>query len=370
MINAFIIVLREGFESFLLVAVLLSYLRKAELKQFVSAAHAGIALAFVCSLGLGVFLRQGVDDSALTRVFGMTIGAYVSQFFSNESLREGVFGLVAIVMAVALIIQIWHRSLMNAEREPPGSAAFSRIRKVLGLIGVFLFAFLMITREGMEMALMLLQVHGSEMLTGALAGIVAAVLVAYLWARLGYRIQKKRFFQVTGIFLSLFVLQVAIYSFHQFTEAGLLPNSEVLHAATEKFSPDGIYGKWFSLIILEACAMWLQVEWIFVRTRASTERSESSLNNLLEWCSFMVGAAMTLLLPWLVFVPFPRDAHSSFEIIILFLYMLALSIGIGGAQLFFKKTLMEDIDKTKEHNKAFFDRVNQDISNLLRSEEK
>ena len=64
----------------------------------------------------------------------------------------------------------------------------------------------------------------------------------------GHLINVKRFFQVTGIFLLLFMVQVGIYSFHEFSEAGLLPNSEVLHHATEKFSPDGLYGKWFSPI--------------------------------------------------------------------------------------------------------------------------
>ena len=65
----------------------------------------------------------------------------------------------------------------------------------------------------------------------------------------------RRFFQVTGIFLLLFMVQVGIYSFHEFAEAGLLPNSEFLHEATEKFSPDGLYGKWFSPIMIGICAL-------------------------------------------------------------------------------------------------------------------
>ena len=84
------------------------------------------------------------------------------------------------------------------------------------------------------------------MISGALLGLCAALIFAWGWARYGHLINIKRFFRVTGIFLLLFMLQVAIYSFHEFSEAGLLPNSETLHAATEKFSPDGLYGKWFS----------------------------------------------------------------------------------------------------------------------------
>ncbi|HXM35589.1 MAG TPA: FTR1 family protein, partial [Pyrinomonadaceae bacterium] len=137
----------------------------------------------------------------------------------------------------------------------------------------FLFTFLMITREGMETALMLLQVRNPRMVSGALAGLVAAGGLAWLWARLGHLINVKRFFQVTGIFLLLFMAQVAIYTFHEFAEAGILPNSEVLHAATEKFSPDGLYGKWFSLLMIGICAAWLAGAWLVDRVRTSRQKS-------------------------------------------------------------------------------------------------
>jgi high-affinity iron transporter len=127
---------------------------------------------------------------------------------------------------------------------------------------VFLFTFLMITREGMETALMLMQVKHSNLISGALLGLLAAILFAWGWARFGHLINVKRFFQVTGIFLLLFMVQVGIYSFHEFAEAGLLPNSDFLHEATEKFSPDGLYGKWFSAIMIGICALWLLIAWL------------------------------------------------------------------------------------------------------------
>jgi high-affinity Fe2+/Pb2+ permease len=49
MLGAFTIVLREGFESFLLVAVILSYLRKAELKWLSAAVYVAIGLAVAAS---------------------------------------------------------------------------------------------------------------------------------------------------------------------------------------------------------------------------------------------------------------------------------------------------------------------------------
>jgi high-affinity iron transporter len=79
---------------------------------------------------------------------------------------------------------------------------------------------------------------------------------------------------VTGIFLLLFMVQVGIYSFHEFTETGLLPNSEFLHEATEKFSPDGLYGKWFSPLMILICGLWLVGAWLIDR-RHRTERGSA-----------------------------------------------------------------------------------------------
>jgi high-affinity iron transporter len=274
MLSSFIIILREGFESFLLVAVILSYLRKAGLKWLSSAVYVAIALALSASAGLGYVLRYGVEDSTLERTFGQKLGSYVSQFLANESLREAVLGLVAIVMVATLVIHMWRTGPKLKERmQQRLSAVSSRTSRLAALAGVFLFTFLMITREGMETALMLLQVHNPRMISGALLGLCAAGGLAWAWARYGHLINVKRFFQVTGIFLLLFMAQVAVYTFHEFAEAGLLPNSDALHAATERFSPDGLYGKWFSLVMVAVCGVWLFGALIIDRLKAGKSAS-------------------------------------------------------------------------------------------------
>lgn len=268
MLNSFIIVFREGFESFLLVAVILSYLRKSGQKWLTSAVYVAIAVALSASAALGYLLRKGVDELPLERIFGESVGGYLSSFLGNESLREGILGVVAIVMVGSLVIYMWRTGPKVQERMRTRlSNVSSRSSRITAVAGVFLFTFLMITREGMETALMLLQVHGSEMLSGALLGLCAAAGFAWAWAKFGHLINVRRFFQVTGIFLLLFMVQVGIYSFHEFSEAGLLPNSEALHAATEKFSPDGLYGKWFSVVMISICALWLLTGWIIDRLR-------------------------------------------------------------------------------------------------------
>jgi high-affinity iron transporter len=274
MLNSFIIVMREGFESFLLVAVILAYLRKSEQKWLNSSVYLAIALALAASGALAYLLNTGVDDATVQNIFGSFIGGYISQFFANEALREAILGAIAVVMVGTLVIHMWRTGPKVQQRMRERlSAVSSQGSRTAAVLGVFLFTFLMITREGMETALLLMQVKDPNLISGALLGLGAAILFALGWARFGHLINVRRFFQVTGIFLLLFMIQVGIYSFHEFAEAGLLPNSEFLHEATEKFSPDGLYGKWFSPIMIGICALWLVGAWLIDRNR--TERGSA-----------------------------------------------------------------------------------------------
>src|SRR5262245_20500255 len=272
MLNSFIIVLREGFESFLLVAVILAYLRKSEQKWLNSSVYLAIAVALATSAGLAYVLNTGVNDATVETIFGTFIGGYVSQFFANEALREAILGAIAVVMVGTLVVHMWRTGPKIQQRmRETLSAVSSKRSRVAAVLGVFLFTFLMITREGMETALMLMQVRNPHLISGALLGLGAAIAFAFGWARFSHLINVKRFFQVTGIFLLLFMVQVSIYSFHEFSEAGLLPNSDFLHEATEKFSPDGLYGKWFSPIMIGICALWLLGAWLIDRRKNRTE---------------------------------------------------------------------------------------------------
>jgi len=283
LLNSFIIVLREGFESFLLVAVILSYLHKSGQKWLTSAVYVAIVLGLSASAGLGYVLKLGVEDSVLEKTFGQLLSPYVGQLLANESLREGSLGLIAMLMVGTFVIHMWRTGAKLGKRmhhrlsevSSPGS-------RLVAVLGVFFFTFLMITREGMETALMLLQVHNPQMVNGALLGLCAAAAFAWGWARFGHLINVRRFFQVTGIFLLLFLVQVGIYSFHEFSEAGLLPNSEVLHAATEKFSPDGLYGKWFSPLMISLCALWLTGAWVVDRLRINNSAPPAVLAKVEE----------------------------------------------------------------------------------------
>lgn len=275
MLQSFIIVLREGFESFLLVAVIFSYLRKSGQRQLAPAVYWAIAVSLGISGGLGYLLLQMQNGNDLAEQY---LGATVARFLGNESMREGVLGVVAIAMVASLVVYMWRigPKLKEKMEEKLGQVSAKRSGWT-AFAGIFLFTAVTISREGMETALMLLQVRSPRLVWGALLGLAAAGSMAWAWAQFGHLINVRRFFQVTGIFLLLFMVQVAFYSFHEFSEAGLFPNSEAIHAATEKFSADGVYGKWFSVVMVMACAAWLLGAWITDRLLKSRSTSVPKL---------------------------------------------------------------------------------------------
>jgi high-affinity iron transporter len=242
MLQSFVIVLREGFEAFLIVSIIFAYLKKVGQVSLLPAVWWGTGVSLAASTGMGFVLARGV----------------------NEPLWEGILGVVAAVMVTSLTLHMWkHARTMKKEMESTLEKKLS-LSSASGMAmfwGVFLFTVFMITREGMETALMLIQVPERRIFFGVLFGLLAVSAFCVLWVRFSQFINVKLFFQVTGIFLLLFVAQILIYSFHEFSEAGLLPNSEAFHLATEPFSPDGLYGKWFSVVSIGISAAWLVVGW-------------------------------------------------------------------------------------------------------------
>lgn len=241
MLQAFIITLREGLEAFLIVAISLAYLHKSGRQELLSAVRWGIALSIVLSIGAGMLFERA----------------------ANQALWEGTLGLVAAVSVATLTIHMW-RTAKRIKREIEGRLHSSTLKTGLAaFLGVFGFTVLMITREGMETAMLmstlLFQVKSVLVITGASAGILVAAAVAWLWSRYGYRVNLALFFQVTAVFLLIFVAQLGIYSFHELTEANIFPYSEGLHAATEPYGPDGQYGKYLTYLLVLLPIGWLVI---------------------------------------------------------------------------------------------------------------
>ena len=251
MFQAFVIVLREGFEAFLIVSVIVSYLQKMGRRALLPAAGWGVGVAVVVSVVLGWLLEQRGFDP----------------------LWEGMLGLVAVVLVSSLVIQMWrHARYLKQETEARLKTISAKPSSGWAALGIFCFTLLMVAREGVEAALLLVQIHQPAFLVGAGLGLCCTGLLAVLWVRCSHLINLQLFFQVTSVFLLLFLAQVGFSAFHELTEAGILPHSAALHAATEPFSSDGVYGRWFSVATVAICALWLLVAWVRQGRRQPTTR--------------------------------------------------------------------------------------------------
>jgi high-affinity iron transporter len=245
MLQAFVITLREGLEAFLIVAISLAYLRKTGRRGLVPAVHWGIAVSIGLSVWLGVLLARA----------------------RNQALWEGLLALVAAVLVASLIVHMW-RAARHIKRQIEDRLQESAAKGgVAALLGVFAFTVLMISREGMETALLmnalLFQIRSAQIIAGAVAGTLVAAFVAWLWSRYGHRVNLARFFQVTAVFLMVFVVQLLIYGFHELSEANIFPNSQFLHDVTEPYGPDGMYGQYFSYLLIVLPMAWLAFATLF-----------------------------------------------------------------------------------------------------------
>ena len=245
MFEAFVITLREGIEAFLIIAISLAYLRKTGRRELIPAIHWGIGTSILLSIGAGLLLAQA----------------------RNQALWEGILAIVAALLVASLTVHMW-RAGRHMKKEIEGKlAASSGKTGAAAFWGVFFFTLLMITREGMETAMLmnalLFQVKALNIIAGAVAGILIAAFIAFLWSRYGHRVNLARFFQVTAVFLLVFVVQLLIYGFHELAEAHVLPNSEALHWATEPYGPDGVYGQYLTYLLVALPLGWLALSSLF-----------------------------------------------------------------------------------------------------------
>jgi high-affinity iron transporter len=243
--QAFVITSREGIEAFLIVAISLAYLRRVGRAELTRAVHWGIATAVVLSAG----------------------GGYLLYHAANQEMLDGPLALVAAISVAVMTVHMWRASRhmkgdmegrLRTSTHRAGAAAFA---------GVFLFTVLMISREGMETALLLMQLRETvNLLVGAALGVAGAAAVASLWSRHGHRVNLSLFFQVTAIFLLVFVVQLFIRGIHEMSEQNFLPYSQFIHASTEAWGPDSAFGHFLTYLLVMLPACWLLIKSSIMKT--------------------------------------------------------------------------------------------------------
>ena len=209
MSQSFIITLREGLEAALIIAIILTYLRRAEHPRGVVAVWWGVAGAGALSLAAaGLMFALG--------------GAL-------EGTTEEVFEGVAMLLAVGVLgwMVVW----MKHEARHVKGVLEARVQAVLhggSTVALAGLAFVAVGREGLETALFLFAASDTathlETLTGAIAGLSIAVVLGVAFARGSRLLDLRTFFNVTGVLLIFIAAGLLARGIHEFQEAGVIPS--------------------------------------------------------------------------------------------------------------------------------------------------
>ncbi len=244
MLATFLTTFREGLEALLIIVVALTFLRKTNNHKLIS------------PLLYGTFVAVGLS---------IALGYYLAEYGSLSPIWEGVMALVAAILIILCVIHMMRHGKKMGEDIRAKLQALTGKQSFLVKSGIFLFALLMVGREGVEAATLIAVLASFQsklmLLLSACAGIAAATSVALLWSRFGKLVNLGLVFKITGIFLMIFAVQLFIYAFHEFSEANVLPGLDNVywHNVTEPLGPDGTYGVWLSyslLIIPIAMLVW------------------------------------------------------------------------------------------------------------------
>ena len=205
MLEALIVTLREGVEAALIVGITLAYINKIGRPDLRKPVYFALAAAAVGSLG---------------------VAALLSRLKFNQDIFEGWVMLVAAVFVVTMIVFMMRtgRRLKGEIEGKVGSLAANSSR-----LGLFLFVFLMVLREGVETVLILsaVSLNSSELLSflGTLVGVVLAVLFGVTFIKGSVRVNLQKFFKVTTVILFFVAFQLLVSGLHELSENGVLPSS-------------------------------------------------------------------------------------------------------------------------------------------------
>jgi len=257
MFASFLLSLREGLEAALLIGILIGALYKMNRPDLKLPVWAGVISAMVASLGAGIVLYQ--------------LGALFEG--DAEKIFEGVTMLFAAAVLTWMIF--WMNKQARTIKSNLEDDVSSAVQKG-AFAPLFLVAFLVIIREGVELALFLTAAAYSssenQVLFGAVVGLVVAVILGWMLFAATSRLNLRRFFQVTGILLLLFAAGLVAHGVHEFNEVGWIPAVidplwNINHILDEKSTVGemlkALFGYNGNPSLTEATAYWMYIVIVF-----------------------------------------------------------------------------------------------------------
>ena len=285
MLSALLIALREGVEASLVVGIILVYLARTGRQHLARFVWYGVAAAAALSLGVAVALERW-------RV--------------SEDGFEGLMLLIAAIFVITMIV--WMNRVarhLKKDIEAKVEAYAEKAGSAAGW-GIFLFVFLMVLREGAELALILraveLSSEGLQTWIGTIVGIGAAVAVGLFFFKGTLRVPLHRFFAATSVILMLVAFQLALTGLHELSEARWLPSSKAEMAILGPIVRNELF---FFVFIFGAAALLILREWLATsHDKSARETMNDAEKRLLEsqnrrqrrWMIAAATASLTVIL--------------------------------------------------------------------------
>ncbi|HET8609595.1 MAG TPA: iron uptake transporter permease EfeU [Burkholderiales bacterium] len=206
MLATLVIGLREGLEAALIVGIIAAFLRNNG--KSLTAMWLGVVFAVVLSIAAGVALDW--IEQALPQ--------------AKQEGMESTIGCIAIFFVTGMIV--W----MNAHACDMKRQLEAEAAEALGQASTYALAsmaFLAVLKEGFETSVFLLATFSAAQsaawaATGAVVGLLLAVVIGWGIYAGGVRINLSRFFRITGVFLVLVAAGLVVTSLRTAHEAGWL----------------------------------------------------------------------------------------------------------------------------------------------------
>ena len=282
MLQALVVTLREGVEAALIVGITLAYLAKVGRPELQRVVYAALGAALAASLAGAVLLsRPG---------FGI-----------NQDVFEGWVMLAAACFVASMI---WF--MARAARTLKGQIE-TKVGSLSGTgskIGLFLFVFLMVLREGVETVLILsaVSLNSSELMSflGTLAGVALAVVFGVMFVKGSVRIHLGKFFQVTTVILIFVAFQLVVSGLHELSENGVLPSSRQEMAVIGPIVRNDLF---FFVTILALAALMVLFEYrrrapapAAAGSRAEQRKQEWTLRRERLWMASVYASSFVFIL--------------------------------------------------------------------------
>jgi high-affinity iron transporter len=190
-LTALLIMLREGFEAALVVAIVYAYIRRIGRRDLVGSMWQGMAAAAAVSVAAGVVVHLTIEQ------------------LTGEPRLLAFAAVSLLAVAVLTWMIFWMRRQahrLRGELQDSVDQAIATGGDVR--LAVMTVAFLAVAREGLEAALFLLAASTTEdgwaVLAGGLVGLAVAAGLGALVVLGGRRLPMRQFFTVTGLVLIVF----------------------------------------------------------------------------------------------------------------------------------------------------------------------